>query len=75
VAAGLYHFVDRARPAPAARVLARGRRRLARLGPRCCGLELGALLPAVEAWERWLAAPVGAPPPLPRLVLVAPDEP
>jgi hypothetical protein len=69
VAAGLHHFVGRRSPAPAGRVLARGRRRLAPLAPHCCGLDLAALLPALEAWEAWLAAPAGEPPALPRLAL------
>jgi uncharacterized protein len=70
VAAGLHHWLARGKAAPARRVLARGRRRLEPLAPRCCGLDLAALLSAVEAWERWLETASGPPPSLPRLVVV-----
>lgn len=67
VAVGLYHFLERRRPAPAARVMARGRRRLEPFAPSSQGLDLAALLAAVGRWEAWLAAAEGPPPPLPRI--------
>lgn len=70
VAVGLHHAVDRGRPAPARRVLARGRRRLAALPSPCHGLDLAVLLAAAEDWDAWLAAPEGEPPPRPAIVVV-----
>jgi uncharacterized protein len=72
VAVGLHHAIDRGRPAPARRVLARGRRRLATLPSPCHGLDLAALLAATDRWDEWLAAPQGEPPPVPRIVIVDP---
>jgi hypothetical protein len=74
VAVGLHHAVDRGRPAPARRVLARGRRRLAGLPSPCHGLDLAALLAAAGRWDAWLAAPQGEPPPPPRIVVVEPSR-
>ena len=73
VAAGLHHAVDRGRPAPARRVLARGRRRLAPLAPTACGLDLAALLGDLDRWDRWLAAREGERPPLPQIRIADPD--
>lgn len=70
VAVGLHHAVDRGRPGPARRVLARGRRRLAAFPSPCHGLDVAALLAATEDWDAWLAAPEGEPPPRPALVVV-----
>jgi predicted metal-dependent hydrolase len=67
VAVGLHHALDRGRPEVGRRVLAKGRRRLARLPSPCEGIEVAALLAAVGEWERWLAAPEGEPPPRPRI--------
>lgn len=67
VAVGLYHHLERQRPDVARRVMAKGRRRLVPLAPTCQGLDLAALLTAVERWEAWLALGRGEPPPLPRL--------
>lgn len=72
VAVGLHHAVDRGRPAPARRVLARGRRRLSALPSPCHGLDLATLLAAAEEWDAWLAAPEGETPPMPRIVIVDP---
>lgn len=72
VAVGLHHAVDRGRPGPARRVLARGRRRLAALPSPCHGLDVAALLVATDEWDAWLAAPEGEPPPRPRIVVVEP---
>jgi len=74
VAVGLHHAVDRGRPGPARRVLARGRRRLAALPSPCHGLDVAALLTATEEWDAWLAAPEGEPPPRPRIVVVEPSR-
>ncbi len=74
VAAGLHHFVDRGRPAPARRLLARGRKRLESLPTRTLGLDLAALLGAIAAWEAWLVEAQGAPPPWPRLAILRDDE-
>ena len=67
VAAGLYHWLERGKAAPARRVLARGRRRVEGFGERCCGLELAGLVAGCREWEAWLAEPAGEPPPLPRI--------
>ena len=72
VAVGLHHAIDRGRPSPGRRVLARGRRRLATLPSPCHGLDLAALLAAADRWDAWLAAPHGDPPPVPVLVVVEP---
>jgi predicted metal-dependent hydrolase len=74
VAVGLHHAVDRGRPGPGRRVLARGRRRLAGLPSPCRGLDLAALLAAADRWDAWLAAPHGEPPPAPRIVVVEPSR-
>jgi len=67
VAAALHHAVDRGKPTPARRVLARGRRRLVPLAPAACGLDLAALLTELDRWDRWLAAGEGERPPLPKI--------
>lgn len=69
VAVGLHHFHVRRRGDVARRVLARGRRRLERVADRPHGLDLDRLLRDVAAWEAWLAAPGGEPPPMPRLAV------
>jgi predicted metal-dependent hydrolase len=72
VAAGLHHWLDRGKAAPARRVMARGRRRLESLDPACRGLDLASLAAAVEGWERWLGDAAGEPPAPPRLVVLDP---
>ncbi len=42
------------------------------LAPESHGLDLAALIAAVEAWEAWLEEPRGEPPPVPRLDVVDP---
>ena len=69
VAAGLHHGLDRGKPGPAGRVMARGRRRLAPLGPVACGIDLAAFLAAVEAWEEWFTGATDRPPERPRLAV------
>ncbi len=67
VAVGLYHFVERANPGPARRVLGRG---LARVDPYpqgTEGLDLERFRAGARAWLTWLEAPAGEPPTLPRL--------
>lgn len=73
VAVGLYHFRQRRRPAVAARLLARGRRRLEPLAPRCQGLDLAGLLTQTSRWEAWLETAEGKPPELPRLLRIEPE--
>jgi predicted metal-dependent hydrolase len=71
VTAGMHHALDRQRPEPAARVLAKGRRRLEPLAPVCLGLDLEALLESVRDWEGWLTGDrTGAAPPVPRIRVV-----
>lgn len=62
VAAGMHHFRCRSRPRVAARVLAKGRRRLEGLPSPCLGVELEDLLESVRQWEAWLETTVGEPP-------------
>lgn len=72
VAAGMHHWVDRGKPAPAARVMARGRRRLEPFAPTAHGVDLAALVASVRRWEAWLEDVAGGlapddPPPVPRI--------
>ncbi|HEV8632355.1 MAG TPA: DUF309 domain-containing protein [Thermoanaerobaculia bacterium] len=67
LAAAFHHLQVRRRPDVARRVLVRARRRLAALSGDAGGLDLGALLPQLSAWDAWLAAPVGPAPPMPSL--------
>lgn len=67
VAVGLHHALDRGRPDVARRVLAKGRRRLARLPSPCEGFDVAALLAETAAWDAWLAAPEGEAPSRPRI--------
>jgi len=67
VAVGLHHYLQRGNPAAGRRVLGRGLKRLAPLGPAACGLDLETLCAAAERWQEWLANADGVPPPLPRL--------
>lgn len=67
VAVGLHHALDRGRPDVGRRVLAKGRRRLLGLPSPCEGIDVATLAAAAAAWERWLAAPDGAPPERPRV--------
>jgi predicted metal-dependent hydrolase len=74
VAVAMVHHRDRARPAVARRVLAKGRRRVAPYAPAALGLDLGALLETVDRWSRWLESQTGEAPPLPTLRVAAPGE-
>ena len=67
LAAAFHHFHQRRRPDVTRRVLAKARRRLAGLRPAAGGLDVGALLAQIAAWEGWLSSPAGEPPPGPRL--------
>jgi predicted metal-dependent hydrolase len=69
LAAGLYHWRERGKAAPAARLLARGLRRLRSLRPAALGIDLDALLTAVEPWQRWLEQRQGEEPSLPHIEL------
>ena len=74
VGVGLFHFFERRRPDVARRVLAKGRRRLEPLAPESHGLDLAALLAAVDVWEAWLEEALDEPPPPPRLEVVDRDQ-
>ena len=67
VAAGLHIWHHRRRADPAARVLGRGVTRLSPFEPRTFGLDLAALLRALEPWQKWLPNPSGPPPPAPTI--------
>ena len=54
--------------------MARGRRRLAPLAPVAGGIDLAALLVAVETWEAWFAGSGDQAPPLPTLRMVGPER-
>lgn len=54
IAAGLHHWFDRRRAAPAARVIARGRRRLEPFPATCHGVDLAGLIAQARRWEEWL---------------------
>jgi hypothetical protein len=70
----MHHALDRGKPAPAGRVLAKGRHRLEPLAPVCRGLDLEGLLRSVRRWEEWLAGEGrGAAPEVPALRVVDPD--
>lgn len=67
----MHHALDRGRPEPARRVLAKGRRRLETLAPACRGLDLEGLLRSVRRWEEWLgSAGEGERPERPRIEVV-----
>jgi predicted metal-dependent hydrolase len=79
LAAAFHHLTVRGRADVALRVLGKARRRLANLPPAAAfhcaslGLDLAALLAAIDAWSSWLAADTpGAPPPPVRLVTARP---
>lgn len=70
----MHHAVDRGRPEPARRVLAKGRWRLEPLGPVCLGLDLEGLLGSVRRWEEWLGGGGrGRAPEAPRIDVLDPD--
>ena len=67
LAVGLYHYLERDKPGPASRVLARGRRRLEGLGVASREVDLDQLIAAARRWETWLATAEGEPPPVPTI--------
>jgi predicted metal-dependent hydrolase len=73
-AAAAFHHLARQRPDVSGRVLAKARRRLAPLGERAAGIDLGAFRAALEEWAGYLRDPSGPPPDLPRLELAS-DSP
>jgi hypothetical protein len=70
VAVGLHHFHVRGNRLVAQRVLAKGRRRLARLLPANHGVDLQDLVRKAVEWETWLGQKQGEAPEVPRLVVV-----
>ena len=70
VSVGLYHFVERGKPSPARRVLARGLRRVEEYPQTVEGLDLAAFVEEAGVWEEWLGKAEGEPPPPPRLLFV-----
>ena len=69
IGVGFFHYFERERPDVARRVLAKGRRRLEPSAPVSHGLDLAALLAAVEIWEAWLEIESGEQPSVPKLEL------
>lgn len=72
IAAGMHHWVDRGKYAPAARVLARGRRRLEAFEPATHDIDVTTLVASVRKWEAWLEGRAAGreptePPPIPRI--------
>ena len=61
-AAGLHIWFVRAKPEPAARVLVRGLRRLRALETEDLGIDIAALVSALEPWQDWLANQKGPAP-------------
>jgi predicted metal-dependent hydrolase len=74
LAAGLHHWVDRERPDVAARVLAKGQRRLEPFRPETHGLDVAGLLEGVDGWMAWLVNPAGDPPPPLRIEIIHADR-
>lgn len=74
VGVGMYHFHGKGRPDVARRVLAKGRRRLVPFTPESHGLDIAALLAAVDGWREWLAECCGEPPPSPWLGVIDPEK-
>ena len=74
IAVAMVHHRDRGRPAVARRVLAKGWRRVEPHRPSALGLDLESLAESVESWSRWLEHTTGAPPPLPRLLVMHPSS-
>jgi predicted metal-dependent hydrolase len=62
VAAGLHIWLARDKPAPAARVLGRGLKRLRPFQPAAVGIDIAALVAALEPWQRWLEERTGPAP-------------
>jgi hypothetical protein len=62
VAAGLHIWLARGKRAPAARVLGRGAERLRRFQPAELGIDIAALVAALEPWQRWLEEGTGPAP-------------
>lgn len=62
VAAGLHIWLARGKPAPATRVLGRGVERLRPFQPTAVGIDIAALVVALEPWQRWLDKRTGAAP-------------
>lgn len=62
VAAGLHIWLARGKPAPAARVLGRGVRRLQTLRTQKLGIDIAALVATLEPWQRWLGERTGPAP-------------
>ena len=61
-AAGLHIWFVRARPEPAARVLGRGVGRLRALESEDLGIDIAALVSALEPWQTWLEKQKGPAP-------------
>lgn len=62
VAAGLHIWLARGKPAPAARVLGRGVRRLRSFQPSALGIDIATLVAALEPWRSWLEECAGPAP-------------
>jgi predicted metal-dependent hydrolase len=62
VAAGLHIWLARGKPAPAARVLGRGVERLRQFQPTAVGIDIAALVAALEPWQSWLEESTGPAP-------------
>lgn len=67
VAAGLHIWHERGRAAPATRVLRRGMQRLEPFRPAALGIDVEALLEALEPWLRGLEAHGRPPTSIPRI--------
>ena len=72
IAAAFHHLRERGRPDVARRLLAKARRRLARLPAVSAGIDVGDVLAQADRWLTWLEQPAadqsaGEEPPPPRL--------
>lgn len=65
VAAGLHHWFDRGRAAPAARLLRRGLTRLDRFGDEQAGFDVVSFRARIGRWAAWLERGAQGEPPEP----------
>lgn len=74
ITAALYHWHERKKAGPAARMLARGVALVDPFRPATLGLDLDGLLKQLEAWQAWLEKPSADEPPAPVLHFSSPGS-
>lgn len=74
VAAALHQHLDLQRREGPRRTFAKAHRNLEPYAPSALGLDVEQLLLSIGLWRTWLDRPEGAPPPLPALLVLDPDQ-